>query len=226
MNFGSRPKRPWPTLSPHSMTLPRGVRRAALVLSRDDVTTPFRVALLFLVAACDRQEPVSSPNTEIPPSTVAATQSVAPRWEAPTRPPQLVLQRTPNTCGVAALVMTLNLYGRPTTVDAALTTMPVKHDGVSALDIVNAAKAKGLGVKGVRVTAEEAARYLIAGDIVHLRASHFAVVERTTATGLVLLDPAAGTRDVDVATLSSEFSGVALIFGDSPEALTQRMATQ
>ncbi len=119
--------------------------------------------------------------------------------------------------------MTLSSYGRHITLEELASEMPDHSLGLTALDIVNTAKRRGLGVRGYHLTAYQLPKVLIAGDILHLRASHFVVFDRAAEDGIHLLDPATGARVVDLDRLEHEYSGVALLFGDSPMALDERL---
>jgi len=169
---------------------------------------PGLLATSVVLAACGN-------DANAPPTSTQAPVDPQPTLE-------LILQRDWNDCGPAALAMTLNLYGRTTTLDAITQAMPVGADGVSALDIVNLAKQQGLGAMGIRVDRDQAADVLAMGDILHVEGNHFAVFDRISGDNLSLFDPAKGKRQVRPQDFEREFSGIALLFAATPDAMRAR----
>jgi ATP-binding cassette, subfamily B, bacterial len=84
------------------------------------------------------------------------------------------------------------------------------RDGVTALSIVNAARAYGLRARGVKADTGDL-RHLPRGSILHWEFSHFVVFERTTRGGIRVVDPAHGRRVVPVNDLRRAYTGVAII---------------
>ncbi len=125
-------------------------------------------------------------------------------------------------CGPAALTITLNYYAHPMTLDAAKAATHFHSDGTTALDLVNAAEASGLGAAGIAVDADAALPLLSTGDILHFDFNHFVVVETLDGDVVRLMDPAAGRVSFDRTAFARHYSGVALLFERSPEAMAAR----
>jgi ABC-type bacteriocin/lantibiotic exporter with double-glycine peptidase domain len=125
-------------------------------------------------------------------------------------------------CGPAAIAITLTYYGRPTTLDAGKAATHFGSEPTSALDLVNAAKANGLGAVGIAAEVESVLPVLRTGDILHFDFNHFVVFDALTTAGIQLMDPAVGRRVIDRAAFSKHFTGVALLFERSPAALDAR----
>ena len=94
--------------------------------------------------------------------------------------------------------------------------------GTSALDLVNAAEANGLGAIGVSADADSALPMLRTGDILHFDFNHFVVFDALAAGGVRLMDPATGSRVINRAAFAEHFTGVALLFERSPAAMEVR----
>src|SRR5207302_109913 len=84
------------------------------------------------------------------------------------------------------------------------------RDGVTALSIVNAARAYGLRARGVQADLGDL-RHLPRGSVLHWEFSHFVVFERTTRNGIRVVDPAHGRRVVPMNDLRRAYTGVAII---------------
>lgn len=121
----------------------------------------------------------------------------------------LQLQASEVECGAAALAMVLGYYGRHTAISEIRESMGLARDGASAAEILVQARAHGMETRSYR--AEPAAlRELVLPLIVHWNMSHFVVVERFTAGGAVIVDPALGRLHVTEQEFSDQFTGVVL----------------
>src|SRR5216683_1971212 len=94
-------------------------------------------------------------------------------------------------CGAACLAMILSYYGRKTSVSEVRDYCGVGRDGLSALNIVKAARSYGLRVRAVSLK-ENDFRYVTLPAIVHWEFNHFLIVERWTPKYVDLVDPAMG----------------------------------
>lgn len=197
----------------------------------------FRVGWwIVVVAACGKAD--TPPKTSHRPLSTESV--VVARGDHPGV--ELVRLKGADNCGHAAITMTLNFYGHRTNLDQVLRDMPPSETGVSALEIVNLAEARGLGAMGIEGT--EIGNLLQPGDILHVdHAAHWVTVERSgdewgDVNKIQILDPAVGKRIVDVTRASSrfhndqfvmvdesaEFSGVALLFAETPRVMKLRAA--
>ncbi|MDC0714929.1 peptidase domain-containing ABC transporter [Stigmatella sp. ncwal1] len=122
----------------------------------------------------------------------------------------IVHQLSETECGAACLAMAMGFHGRPTRLEQVRQTMGAARDGVSALDILRAARAFGLRGRGVSID-PEALRYLPTGTILHWQFSHFVVFERLGRDCVHVVDPGHGRRRVPMERFRQSFTGVALL---------------
>jgi ABC-type bacteriocin/lantibiotic exporter with double-glycine peptidase domain len=180
------------------------------------------VVVVAILAGCGNAGPASEPSvagSPAPDHASTASPIVASRGDAGL---VFIPQTEASDCGPAALAMTLSYYGRPTTLDASKAAMHFHSEATSALDLVNAAKANGLGTWGVGADAETVLPVLRMGDILHYDFDHFVVFEALAADGVRLMDPGLGRRVIDRAEFAKHYTGVALLFERSPAALEAR----
>lgn len=149
------------------------------------------------------------------PSTVAAPRRRSgiaarlARWW-PGRMP-VVLQLTAVECGAACLAMILGHFGRPTPVAACRAACPVGRDGVTAQGLLDAARRLGLRGRAIAVDLDRLAALPLPA-VVHWEFRHFVVLERWTAHGAHVVDPALGRRRLTHAAFGAGFTGVAIVF--------------
>jgi ATP-binding cassette subfamily B protein len=113
-------------------------------------------------------------------------------------------------CGAACLAMVLGYFGKQVDLRELRDMTGAGRDGVTALSVVNAARAHGLRARGVQANLDDL-RHLPRGSILHWEFSHFVVFERTTHKGIRVVDPARGRRVVSVDDLRHAYTGVAII---------------
>ena len=173
------------------------------------------VVVIAVVVACRDAEPARDPHVAARPSPTA----VAPPPDAGL---VFIQQTEASDCGPAAIAMTLSYYGRPTTLDASKAATHFHADGTTALDLVQAAEAGGLGATGIAAEADAVLPVLRTGDILHFDFNHFVVFDALVADGVRLVDPSEGHQVIDRAAFAQHFTGVALLFERSPAALEAR----
>ena len=125
-----------------------------------------------------------------------------------------VQQMTSADCGAACLATVLAFFGRKTPIDHVRTTMGTE-DGVSALEILRAARSYGLRGRGVQIEEFEDLELLPTGAILHWEFNHFVVFDRVDRRGLHIVDPAFGRRHVSASEFESACTGVALLLEPS-----------
>ncbi len=113
-------------------------------------------------------------------------------------------------CGAACLAMVLGYFGKHADLRELRDATGADRDGVTALSIVNAARAYGLRARGVKADTGDL-RHLPRGSILHWEFSHFVVFDRVTRGGIRVVDPAHGRRVVPVNDLRRAYTGVAII---------------
>ena len=126
-----------------------------------------------------------------------------------------VQQLTAADCGAACLAMVLRYHGRDTPLDELHEATGAARDGVSALDILRAARSYGLRGRGVRIEAIDDLELVPRGAILHWEFNHFVVFDRIDRRGVVILDPASGRRRVSAAEFDRACTGVALLLEPS-----------
>jgi ATP-binding cassette, subfamily B, bacterial len=119
-------------------------------------------------------------------------------------------------CGAASLAMVLRYFSCEVPLAEVRAACRVSRDGLTALDIVEAAKSYGLNADAYRVEPEDFP-LLDLPAILHWDFTHFLVLERLTADGAILRDPGYGMLHVRREDIHRRFTGVALTFSPGPE---------
>jgi len=132
-----------------------------------------------------------------------------------TRRVPLVRQMEEADCGAACLAMALGYFGRLMSLDELRVMTGTGRDGVTALSLVQAARASGLTARGVQASAS-AVRELPRGTILHWEFSHFVVLDRATRQGIQVVDPARGRCVIREDELRRAYTGVAIMLEPGP----------
>lgn len=119
-------------------------------------------------------------------------------------------QVTAVECGAACIAMILNYYGYAVSTSEVLERGGVGRDGLTALEIVKAARLYGLRVRAVSVELEDF-RFVTLPAIVHWEFNHFLIVERWTRGRIDVVDPALGRRSLTPAEFDEGFTGIAIM---------------
>src|SRR5262249_29960814 len=121
-----------------------------------------------------------------------------------------VQQLSATECGAACLAMVLGYLGKDVPVEETRERCGVSRDGVSALDILQAASLYGLRGRGVKVELDDL-EVLTIGAILHWEFRHFVVFERLRRRSVDIVDPASGRRRVPIEEFRRAFTGVAVL---------------
>ena len=140
-------------------------------------------------------------------------------WFGPRRVP-FVQQLNLADCGAASLAMVLAYHGRHASLDEVRERIGSGRDGVSAFELLEAARAFGLRGRAVRLELD-AMPLLAPGTILHWRMTHFVVLQRLRDGGAEIVDPDGGPRFVEAGELGRSFTGVALLFEPTEEFVQQ-----
>lgn len=119
-------------------------------------------------------------------------------------------QVTAVECGAACIAMILNYYGYATSITEVLERCGVGRDGLTALEIVKAARQYGLRVRAVSLDLEDF-RFVTLPAILHWEFNHFLIVERWSRNRIDVVDPALGRRSLTPEEFDEGFTGVAIM---------------
>lgn len=122
----------------------------------------------------------------------------------------VLLQMNATECGAACLAMMLNYYRRKISIAEVGEHCRTGRDGLSALNIVQAARDYGLRVRAVTLR-ENDFRTIRLPAIVHWEFNHFIVIERWSPHGVDVVDPALGRRHMKSEEFNDGFTGVVLM---------------
>lgn len=120
-----------------------------------------------------------------------------------------ILQMERTECGAASLAMILAYYGKNVTLEEMRKDCSVSRNGVSAKNIIFAAKLHGLNATPIRIEAEDADEIELPA-IIHWNMNHFLVLCGFNEKGAVIVDPADGKRTVSLREFRQSFTGIAI----------------
>jgi ATP-binding cassette subfamily B protein len=123
-----------------------------------------------------------------------------------------VLQLTAVECGAACLAMILSYYGRQTRVAEIRDGYGIGRDGLSALDIIKAARHYGMRGRAISIRGQiDDLRFVSFPAIVYWEFNHFMVIERWSAKYVDVIDPAVGRKRLSREEFELGFTGVVII---------------
>jgi ABC-type bacteriocin/lantibiotic exporter with double-glycine peptidase domain len=132
-----------------------------------------------------------------------------------------VAQMEAADCGAACLASVLAYHGQVVPLAQVRSALGGAERGVSARDLLEAARRFGLRTRGVQVEVDQLAQ-LPTGAVLHWGMDHFVVLQRVGRRGIAIVDPGIGPRLIPTQELLDKFTGVALIF--EPEAHFEKRA--
>ncbi|MGH6773875.1 peptidase domain-containing ABC transporter [Brucella tritici] len=121
----------------------------------------------------------------------------------------VILQIEVAECGLACLAMVAGYYGHTIDLSALRRRFAVSLKGLSLLDISRIASSLFLATRPVRIELPDLSK-LQTPCILHWELRHYVVLEKVSAKGAYIHDPARGRRLVSLKELSDCFTGVAL----------------
>lgn len=120
-----------------------------------------------------------------------------------------VLQMEAVECGAASLCMIFAYYGLWLPLEKLRQECGVNRDGVSAANIVKAARRWGFNANGYRYPGE-ALRDAAYPMLIHWEFNHFVVLEGIKGDTVYINDPAVGHRRISFASFYGSYTGIAL----------------
>lgn len=121
----------------------------------------------------------------------------------------LVLQAEAAECGLACVAMIAGFYGKRVSLAELRYLKPVSLKGLALSGVIDVARALHLQPRALRVDCAEL-KQLAMPCVLHWRMNHFVVLERVTAFGVRIADPAVGRVTLSHRQCSPLFTGVAL----------------
>jgi ATP-binding cassette subfamily B protein len=134
-----------------------------------------------------------------------------------------VAQLTPTDCGAACLSAVLAFHKKDVSIHRVRTLVGGGRNGVTARQVLQAARAFEMQARGVSITPDKLG-YLPRGSILHWDLCHFVVFDRVTKTGMVIMDPAMGVREVQADEINRSLSGVALVLEPSDRFVPEKQS--
>ena len=128
----------------------------------------------------------------------------------PAKEVPFVPQLTPTDCGAASLAAVLAFHDKHVPIHEVRSLLVGGRNGVTALQLVSAARSFGFSARGVKVD-PKTLRYLPPGSILHWDLAHFVVFESCTAKFVHIVDPALGRRKLPWEQVGKSLSGVAIV---------------
>jgi ABC-type bacteriocin/lantibiotic exporter with double-glycine peptidase domain len=132
-----------------------------------------------------------------------------------------IAQLTPTDCGAASLAMSLSYFGKETQIHAVRGQLGGGRNGVTAKQLLTAARNFGLRARGVQVDLN-ALQYLTPGAILHWDLNHFVVYEKSDKRQLWIVDPGIGRRRLSLEEAGKSISGVAIVLEPSETFKTEK----
>lgn len=132
------------------------------------------------------------------------------KWSRAFRKPvRTIFQSESADCGLACLAMIANWHGSNISLWELRKKFGSSSRGMNLLQIKKYASELGFEAVAYQVELNEM-RQLSLPCILHWNFTHFVVLERLTATGAYIVDPARGRQRLSHEAISNNFSGVAL----------------
>jgi ATP-binding cassette, subfamily C, bacterial len=136
-------------------------------------------------------------------------------WRLRPHRTRTVIQMEAVECGAACLGSILGYYGRYVPLEELRVACGSSRDGVTAQNLLRAARSYGLEAYGMRCELEGLVEVPMP-CVLYWNFNHFVVLEGIDAGVVYLNDPASGPRATTMAELNESFTGVALVLRPGP----------
>ncbi|GHO82064.1 peptidase domain-containing ABC transporter [Dictyobacter formicarum] len=122
----------------------------------------------------------------------------------------VILQMSEVECGLACLAMIMTYHGRQTTISELRANYGAGRDGISALNLVKAARNMGMISRAVALQRNDFKDVALPA-IIHWEFNHFLIVENWTPDQVTVVDPASGRRQMNAEEFNGGFTGIVLM---------------
>lgn len=122
----------------------------------------------------------------------------------------VILQMSEVECGLACLAMIMSYHGRQTTISELRANYGAGRDGISALNLVKAARNMGMISRAVALQKNDFKDVTLPA-IIHWEFNHFLIVENWTPDHVTVVDPASGRKQMDAEEFNGGFTGIVLM---------------
>lgn len=120
-----------------------------------------------------------------------------------------MLQTEAAECGLVCLAMIAAYHCRRVDMHTLRSRFSLSIKGTTLLQLAQYADALNFSTRAVRLDIDEL-RELKAPSILHWNLNHFVVLKKADGKGIIIYDPAVGTRRLSYSEVSNCFTGVAL----------------
>lgn len=124
-------------------------------------------------------------------------------------------------CGAACLGMVMGYHGHHAPLVELRQACEVSRDGVNALSILRAARARGFEAEAYSTEVEELTEIPLPA-IIHWNFNHFVVLERLGKRKVTITDPGGGRRSLSREAFGKAYTGVVLVFEPTAEVQPRR----
>ena len=131
-------------------------------------------------------------------------------WRLRPHPTPTVIQMEAVECGAACLGVILGYHGRHVPLEELRVACGSSRDGVTAKNLLRAARGYGLDAHGMRCELQGLATVTLP-CVLFWNFNHFVVLEGIDGDVVYLNDPVSGPRATSIAELDESFTGVALV---------------
>lgn len=121
----------------------------------------------------------------------------------------LILQAERAECGLACIAMVAAYFGCKTDLNTLRRDFPVSGRGANLTDVMTTAQSLQLTARPLKLELEDLQQLQLPA-VLHWDMTHFVVLKSVNRKGIVIHDPAAGSRRYTWAECSRHFTGVAL----------------
>lgn len=133
-----------------------------------------------------------------------------------------VEQSEHSECGLACTAMVLNYYEDNVTLSHLRDVYGVPKGGNTLTNLKQILADRGINTMAIRVLEYDILEEQTAPTICFWEERHYVVVEKITATEVIMLDPSLGRKKIKRKEFEESFSNIALIVADIDVEITQR----